>query len=253
MRTSWRILMVVANPFVTPAGHRVGFWAAELTHPHFEFTRSGCEVTVASPEGGSVEFDALSDPRHPSGHSAHDVLTLGYLQTPWFIRLISETPAIDACQPKDFDAIFIAGGSSPMFTFAKATALQRIFLEFHNARKVVSTLCHGGALLLFLKMQDGSPFVSHRRFTSSSNAKEDIIAQKVGPNYFPFRIEDEAIRQGAHFVATPDPLDPFAVRDKNLVTGQQEYSGFETARLVLEVLHDARDGHSIPTTPGTQS
>jgi hypothetical protein len=34
------VLMVVANPTVsTTTGWPVGFWAAELTHPYYEFMR----------------------------------------------------------------------------------------------------------------------------------------------------------------------------------------------------------------------
>ena len=49
--TPRHILIVVANPATsTTTGWRVGFWAAELTHPYYEFTRAGYQVTIASPE-----------------------------------------------------------------------------------------------------------------------------------------------------------------------------------------------------------
>jgi hypothetical protein len=35
-----KVLMVVANPTTsTTTGWRVGFWAAELSHPYYEFSR----------------------------------------------------------------------------------------------------------------------------------------------------------------------------------------------------------------------
>jgi putative intracellular protease/amidase len=47
------VLMVVANPGTsTTLGWPVGFWAAELFHPYYEFTQRRYDVTVASPEGG---------------------------------------------------------------------------------------------------------------------------------------------------------------------------------------------------------
>ena len=49
-RKPHRVLMVVANPSVaTTVGWPVGFWAAELTHPFYEFTEVGYDVTIASP------------------------------------------------------------------------------------------------------------------------------------------------------------------------------------------------------------
>src|SRR5215208_4737151 len=59
-----RVLMVVANPTTsTTTGWPVGFWASELFHPLYEFTEAGYDVTVASPDGGPVEVDGMSDPR----------------------------------------------------------------------------------------------------------------------------------------------------------------------------------------------
>jgi putative intracellular protease/amidase len=51
----------------------------------------------------------------------------------------------------------------------------------------------------------------------------------------PFRIEDEAKKLGANFV-TREPFAAFAVEDGNLITGQQQNSGGETAKLVLAAL-----------------
>ena len=73
---SKKILMVVSNPAVsTTLGGPVGFWASELVHPYDAFRRRGYEVTVASPGGGRVVPDAMSDPRDESGYSADDALS----------------------------------------------------------------------------------------------------------------------------------------------------------------------------------
>jgi putative intracellular protease/amidase len=51
----------------------------------------------------------------------------------------------------------------------------------------------------------------------------------------PWRIENELKTLGANFVQA-GLWRSFAVRDGNLVTGQQNFSGAETARLVIEAL-----------------
>ena len=62
-----RVLIVVANPTTsTTLGGPDGVWGAELTHPYYELTERGVEVTIASPDGGRVELDSLSDPRDES-------------------------------------------------------------------------------------------------------------------------------------------------------------------------------------------
>jgi putative intracellular protease/amidase len=48
--TTKRVLMVVSNPSTsTQTGWPIGFWWAELTHPYWEFTEAGYEVTIAAP------------------------------------------------------------------------------------------------------------------------------------------------------------------------------------------------------------
>ena len=78
-----RVLIVVANPTTaTTVGWSVGFWGAELTHPYYELTERGFEVTIASPDGLPVRMDSLSDPRDASKWSAGDSITMGFGNTP---------------------------------------------------------------------------------------------------------------------------------------------------------------------------
>jgi len=51
----------------------------------------------------------------------------------------------------------------------------------------------------------------------------------------PWRIEDELRRLGANYVRA-GMWQSFAIRDGNLITGQQNFSGTETAELVIETL-----------------
>src|SRR6266516_7634025 len=116
-----RILQVVANLTTsTTTGWPVGFWAAELSHPYYEFTERGVEVTIASPNGGKVEVDALSDPRDPSKWSAEDLITMGFVNTPELMALLENTPKLADLDLDDYDAIMVAGGQSPMFTFRES-------------------------------------------------------------------------------------------------------------------------------------
>ncbi len=234
--SSRSLLVVAANPAVsTTLGWPVGFWASELIHPFHVFTAAGHRVTIASPAGGRVVPDALSDPRDPSGYSADDTLSRDYLGRPEFQARLETTPALGSLRAADFDAILVAGGQSPMFTFRGHAALLGLFRAFLDAGKPAAALCHGTCLLLDLKQPDGSPFIRGRRMTGFANSEEDLADQAVGRKVMPFRIEDEARALGAHFVAGP-AFQPHALRDGNLVTGQQQHSGEATARLVLAAL-----------------
>ncbi|NET23896.1 MAG: hypothetical protein F6K07_33475 [Okeania sp. SIO1H5] len=71
------ILMIAANPAVSKkTGWPIGCWAAELVHPYHAFTQAGYHITIASPQGGKIEFDSYSDPRDESGYSAHDLMSV---------------------------------------------------------------------------------------------------------------------------------------------------------------------------------
>src|SRR6516225_3972775 len=118
-----RVLMVVANPAIsTNNGWPVGFWAAELTHAYYELAGRGVEVTIASPDGGKVEFDNLSDPRDASKWSAEDLISMGFIHTPELMTLLENTPKLAELDYDEFDALLICGGFSPMFTFPTTPA-----------------------------------------------------------------------------------------------------------------------------------
>ena len=230
------VLMIVSNPAVsTTLGWPVGFWAAELIHPYDAFIKAGCEVTIASPKGGKVKFDALSDPRDESGYSKDDTLSLEYIQRSAFMQLLENTPAISDLSPDAFDAVVICGGQGPMFTFRQDAALAKLFVSFYQDGKPSAALCHGTCLLLETQLEDNTYLINGKTITGFANSEEDYTDRTVGQKLMPFRIEDEARKLGANFV-TAEAFAPYAVQDGNLITGQQQNSGAETAKLVLAAL-----------------
>ena len=218
------VLLVVSNPTVsTTTNWPVGFWLSELTHPYDVLSATGHQLTIASPDGGKVEWDALSDPIHESGYSKHDTLSLKYLDDADFLALLENTPKIGDLDLSGFDAILVAGGQAPMFTFQDADSLQEAFEAFYASGKPSIALCHGTSLLLYL--QEGNrPFVEGKEMTGFTNEEEDQADASVGMKVMPFRIEEEAIKLGAHFKKT-EPWTPYVVRDGHLITGQQQESG----------------------------
>jgi putative intracellular protease/amidase len=231
-----RVLVVVANPSVsTTLGWPVGFWGAELTHQYLAFTEAGYEVTIASPKGGKCELDALSDPRDASGYSADDLITLGFIHTPKLWQLVEDTPKLASLDLSSFDALVIAGGQSPMFTFRDDAGLQDAIRTFYEAEKPTAALCHGVAALLDVRLSDGAYLVAGKTMTGFANVEEDFADAVVGQRVMPWRIEDAARERGANYIQG-GRFKAFAVRDGRLITGQQQYSGAKTAELVIEAL-----------------
>lgn len=231
-----RVLMVVANPGVsTTTGWPVGFWAAELFHPLHVFTQARYEVTVASPEGGRVEMDALSDPRDASRWSADDVISMGSVHTPEITARLEDTPALRDLDLDAFDALVVCGGQGPMFQFRDHADLKAAIARFFESGRPTAALCHGVAALLDVRLSDGSHLVAGRTVTGFANVEEDFGDAAAGVRIMPFRVEDALRERGANYVQA-GLFKAFAVRDQHLVTGQQQYSGARVAELVVECL-----------------
>lgn len=230
------ILIVVANPTVSSNnGWPVGFWGAELTHPYYELTEAGFQVTIASPDGGKVEMDALSDPRDPSRWAAEDLITMGFVNTPELAARLEATPALDALDWNRFEALLIAGGQSPMFTFRDNKTLHQAIGAFWQAEKPVAAYCHGVAALVDCELADGTPLVAGRTVTGFSNVEEDYGDRAAGVQIMPWRAEDALRERGANYVSA-GLFKPFVVRDGRLITGQQQYSSRKVAQAVIAAL-----------------
>jgi putative intracellular protease/amidase len=239
-----RVAIVIANPATsTTTGWPVGFWWSELTHSYYLLTESGYEIEVFSPDGGLCKADALSDPRDPSGYSATDLITMGFIATPSCVALVENTRPVTDIDADGFDAILVAGGQSPMFTFETATALHKKFVEFYEGGSVAGALCHGVAILKYARLSTGDYLAKGKTVTGFANVEEDFADQAVwdmnllarDKHVMPWRIEDEMRRIGANFVHA-GLWRPFAIRDGNLITGQQNFSGAATAELLVQAL-----------------
>jgi putative intracellular protease/amidase len=239
-----RVAIVIANPTVsTTTGWPVGFWWSELTHPYHVFVDKGYEVEVFSPDGGRCEADGMSDPNDASGYSRTDLVTQGFIHTPELKALVEQTGKVADIEVARFDAIVVAGGQAPMFNFEKAIDLHRKFTEFYEAGKVAAALCHGTAILAYARLSNGEYLAKGKTVTGFANVEEDFADNAVWSygmlprdrHVMPWRIEDRLGEIGANYVQA-GMWRGFAIRDGNLVTGQQNFSGEETARLVVAAL-----------------
>ncbi|MEP6903151.1 MAG: type 1 glutamine amidotransferase domain-containing protein [Actinomycetota bacterium] len=239
-----RVAIVIANPAVSSTtGWNVGFWWSELTHPFYELTEKGYEIEVFSPDGGKCEADVMSDPRDASGYSSSDLISLGFINTPNLFNLTENTKKVSEIVVGNFDAIIVAGGQAPMFTFETATELHQKFVKFYETGKIACALCHGTAILKFARLSNGEFLVKGKTVTGFANTEEDFADNAVwdygmlarDKHVMPWRIEDELKKLGGNYIQA-GLWRGFAVRDGNLISGQQNFSGSETAKLVIQAL-----------------
>jgi putative intracellular protease/amidase len=239
-----RIALVLSNPAVsTTTSWPVGFWWSELTHPYYEFEEAGYEIEIFSPDGGKCVADAMSDPRDPSGYSSSDLISMGFIATPKLAALVENTGKVADIDVRRFAAIVVAGGQAPMFTFESATSLHKKFSEFYEAGKIAAALCHGVAILRYAKLSNGELLAKGKTVAGFANVEEDFADNAVwsmnllprDKHVMPWRIEDELRRAGANYIQA-GLWRGFAYRDGNLITGQQNFSGSETAKAIIEAL-----------------
>ncbi len=232
-----KILMVASSPAVSKqTGWPIGFWAAEMTHPLRVFQEAGYEVEVVSTEGGKLEMDGYSNPTDESGYSAHDVISLGYMQQEWFNKLLENTNKLTEVKADDYDAIFLVGGQGPMYTFRGNKDLEKLFADFYEQGKPSAAVCHSTTLLLEAKKSNGELLVQGKTWTGFADAEEEYADQAVGMKIQPYRIEDLARQIEGTTFKVAAPFSSYAIADGNLITGQQQNSGAAAAELVVQQL-----------------
>jgi putative intracellular protease/amidase len=124
-----------------------------------------------------------------------------------------------------------------MYTYRGNADLEKLFVNFYEAGKPAAAVCHSTTLLLEAKKRDGELLVTGKTWTGFADAEEEFADNAVGMKIQPYRIEESARKlPNTHFEVAA-PFASFAIADGNLITGQQQNSGADAARLVVELLN----------------
>lgn len=232
-----RIVFAVSNPAKSPTnGMDIGFWLPELAHPWWAFNQKGYQLTIASPNGGPVMHDKISDPDGGRFANPADLISLGFKTAKPTIEATQNTKLLSEIRIEDFDAIFVIGGLAPPVTFTSDDTLHKLFAAFYDAGKHSVAICHGSLVLLKARLANGKLLAEGKSWTGYTNLEEDVVDKAMGVKFQPYRIEDEAMKiPGTKFVQGA-PYKPFAVTDGRLITGQQGSSGMLTAEHVIKAL-----------------
>lgn len=232
-----RVAFVLSNPATSVVtGWPIGFWLSELTHPNREFVDAGFEVTLYSPDGGAVHVDDFSDPYAEHGYSADDEVSKAFLGDASTKALLDDTRQLDQLLVGDAEVLFLVGGQGPMQTFRSDPQVERVVREFHAAGKPTVVVCHATCVLLDATDAEGRLLVTGRRWTGFTADEERIVEQNVGQRIQPFFIEDEAASICDTTFVAGQPFASHVVADGNLITGQQQNSGAEAARVAIASL-----------------
>ena len=232
-----KVLYIVSNP-ATLMGFPVGFFAEEMTGPFFDLMRAGCTVDIASPKGGKVAFDGFSDPENEATQYPNDLITLGFKHHATFGKLLENTPSIADLDISQYDAVCVAGGGGPLVTFKDDTALHKLIADFYESGKIIGLICHGTCLMLWTTLSDGTLMADGKTWTGYPDSEEQMMDAALGTKVNEYTIETEAKKNPNTTFESAAPLAPFAIRDGQIITGQQQNSTRLFSDLLIEALSE---------------
>jgi putative intracellular protease/amidase len=224
------LIVTTSHDRLGDTGQPTGLWLEELATPYYVLADAGAELTLASIKGGAIPIDPKS--REPEGGVPASVER--FLADAKAVAAARKTPAIVELHAADYDAIFLPGGHGTMWDLPGSGALTRAVGAAVESGRIVAAVCHGPAGLVSAKTDGGHPVVEGRRVSSFTDSEERAVGLA---DVVPFLLETRLRALGARIEKAPD-FQPFAVRDGNLITGQNPASSEKVAELVLEALKE---------------
>jgi putative intracellular protease/amidase len=226
-----RALVICTNhDTLDPMNRATGAFGSEFTVPYYAFINAGMEVDMASPKGGEIPIQppswkwplACKDDRR-------------FMADKDAMHKLKNSKAIADLDPRDYDVVFMAGGWGAAYDLMQSEDLADFVTRANAEGKILGSVCHGALGLCSAKGIDGEPLVKGRRVTGVTDRQINTFGIAVTPKH----PEEELKKAGGLFEAQHAWLDPFATHttiDGNIVTGQNQNSGYETAHRILEKL-----------------
>lgn len=227
--------------------HPTGYFLSELIHPLEAILAAGYEVTFASPGGAPPTLDQ---------DSLHPLYWSGTAERARALRRVRQSEklraplALKEVEPRRYQGVFLPGGHAPMVDLAHDPYLARLLRDFHAAGKPTAALCHApAALLSALPERDGSrepwPYLGYRMalFTSFEEGFSESLF--LGGEV-PYYVDEELAKAGAEVASCVNPFDlGHALRDRELITGQNPYSARDLGQLFVAALEEYRARGSL--------
>lgn len=224
------LIVTTSQNTLEATGDATGVFASEMTAPYYTFVDAGMQVDIASIAGGQIPIEpgSLDWPLA----SAFD---RRYRDDPQFQSKVSRSYDIAMVDIQDYDIVFLSGGWGAAYDFAQSPVLGRKMTEAYGEGAIIGGVCHGPLGLLQATTPTGEPLVAGRRLT----AVTDKQVAELGITHTPKHPERDLRAAGAVFESATAFRDIFAnhvVVDGQLVTGQNQNAGAETAAQMMQAL-----------------
>ncbi len=222
-------IILTSHGTLGESGKATGFYFDEMATPYWALKDAGHTVTLASIQGGKPPSDPGSIKDNPDDRPA---AVQRFLTNDDAMAELDNTPAVADLDPGDFDAVFLPGGHGTMFDFAGNAVLGALVGKIYDNDGIIGAVCHGPAGLLGARRADGQPVVAGHKVNAFTDAEEAAVGLT---KTVPFLLETSLREQGAAF-ENADNFNAHAVRDRQLITGQNPASVGSVADLILKAL-----------------
>jgi putative intracellular protease/amidase len=235
LRGKRALVVCTSHDKLDPTGKDTGAFGSEFTVPYYAFINAGLDVDMASIKGGEIPIQPYSW----SWPLACDD-DKRFMSDPDAMGKLKNSIPINDINPDDYDVIFMAGGWGAAYDLMQSDVLADIVTRANAMGKILGSVCHGALGLCSAKGIDGELLVKGRRVTGVTNGQINTFGIAVTPKH----PEEELRKAGAIYECQHAFRDPFATHttiDGNLITGQNQNSGYETSHRILEKLATAHN------------
>ena len=221
------LFVLTSHDKLGDTGKKTGFWVEEFANPYYTLLDKGVTITIATPKGGPAPIDPSSD-----SPDAATEATERFDKDTEAKERIANTIVLADINPDDFDAVFYPGGHGPLWDLANDETSIALIEKFNSQDKPVAFVCHAPAALKGVKNTDGSPLVKGKKVTGFTNTEESAVGLTT---VVPFLVED-MLKENGGIYSKKEDWAAYAIKDGNLITGQNPASSELVAEKLLESL-----------------
>ena len=240
-----RAAIVISNAALsTSTGWPVGFWWSELTHPHYAFTEAGWQVDIYSPRRRQLRVGRHERPRRRQRVAGRGPDLAAATRTTRSSARSREHPTRRRARRRRLrrPGRRRRPGSDvhlrrrhPACTASSSTSTRPARSPLRSATAPPSSPTPGSPTAAAGEGQDRHRASPTSRKTPPTGMTWEAGALPEGPTSCRGGSRTRSA-SSAPTTSKPALFRSFAIRDGNLVTGQQNFSGAETARLILEAV-----------------
>lgn len=219
------LIVVTSHSQLGTTGKLTGYYLPEVSHPYTALKERGIQVDIGSPKGGKAPLD-------PNSLDLSDPINKTFWDSQETRNKLENTIKLSDINPKEYQAIFFAGGHGTMFDFRNQPEINKLTSSIYENGGIVAAVCHGPAALIDVKLSNGKYLVAEKNVAAFSNNEEEAAGLT---EVMPFLLETELVKKGASYTSA-GLWQKHVVVDGRLVTGQNPASASGVGEAVAKLL-----------------